>query len=1222
MKRQYQTAFRLGLIAALTPALVGAQDGGLMPKTPNVLLVVDTSGSMEYTVGVNNTTNKPEFPDCTPGAATSSGDGQPGTGDNDKSRWIDLIEVLTGTINNYRCQAVDRSSGPFLSEYELPGPLNPIDYEYRNPYHRPLSGDCVLGPDKTGATGLADAYNWVDPLQHQYSSSAACAAPGFSQSANGIIDNFGAFVRFGLMTFDTLPDPGTGYNAGMSPNFGTGRDGAWSYVLGMAKKGNPADCDPHDIEVGARNAAALPWEGKLIPFGASNLLQAQNDERHQHIEKVLLTTRPYGATPLAGIMDDARQFLLNDNTDLSNYVGPKADPYVTGGCRKQAVIVLTDGEPNLDLRPECTAAATTAKSGLCPFETPEETARLLFDNDKIRTYVIGFSPTDLTGTGLQCDTLPKADFTSTTGACATATSRELKACCNMHKLALMGGTERAQLASDAAGLRTKMNEILNQVVGTDARSRTRPTWARSIQNVAYTGDAPSASYRFLSGLTVAGLGVWNGKLERQRYMCNATTFVPEPVAVDPTKGDDFAANLNGVDGKASRKFYTFVNSAAGYSSEKSIRPGVSGSDPDGLGVQTGSEVSGTIADFVSNVPSSNMNIDRNESNCLTATDAACRDKVLKWTIGDSDGDTTTVDRCATPGSSNCQLLGDILHSTPRVVDRPDAIIQDDTYDMFASSYRERPQMLYVSSNDGFFHAFKVRSNTTATTDTKVDQRKNNELWSYIPPAVLTRLQDQYPSSHQRLLDGESIVKDVVATTDSGGITRFERAATTAAAAGNGWRTVMVQSFGAGWPGYFALDITDPVAGPKLLWQLTTVATGEPLFGLGGTPLITTVFDGSKEIAVAVLPGGHGGAPASTAGATRAFTGSYSYLPSGFQPRSKVHTYPTSPSVAATATSLTIVRLDTGEILRTFRINDGLEADTLFSNKTTITPLDSPMTGRPVAFPSDVGAVADRIFIGDQDGTLWRVDVSEKNPANWKMELFFDTFTLHGTDADGGAAVGQPISTPPILSVDESGNITVNVSTGDQESIDVPGATNYLWSLTELLQDDGTFNTQVNWYKKWTDGTRVTGPMVLLQSDLYFAAFTPSTTSACGGGTTSIDGLDYVLPADLTKPEDGGYPVKTSTGADFGITGITGAVFGVTIGQQPSCDSDTSDLSSPYLGYGSKPSTRTSPGTLQLMYQTSDVSRQDPTGGQVGAGSINLRRPPSISRISSWAALVD
>ncbi len=50
---------------------------------------------------------------------------------------------------------------------------------------------------------------------------------------------------------------------------------------------------------------------------------------------------------------------------------------------------------------------------------------------------------------------------------------------------------------------------------------------------------------------------------------------------------------------------------------------------------------------------------------------------------------------------------------------------------------------------------------------KVDQLKNNELWAFIPPEVLPHIPSEYPYTHQLLLDGVSVVKDVVARKTSG-----------------------------------------------------------------------------------------------------------------------------------------------------------------------------------------------------------------------------------------------------------------------------------------------------------------------------------------------------------------------------------------------------------------------------------------------------------------------
>ena len=90
-------------------------------------------------------------------------------------------------------------------------------------------------------------------------------------------------------------------------------------------------------------------------------------------------------------------------------------------------------------------------------------------------------------------------------------------------------------------------------------------------------------------------------------------------------------------------------------------------------------------------------------------------------------------------------------------------------------------------------------------------------------------------------------------------------------------------------------------------------------------------------------------------------------------------------------------------------------------------ISAPIVGQPVAYPYLPGTVADRIFVGDAEGRLWRIDVSSTDPAKWAMNLFFDPYTQQRPD-------GQPVQTPPILSVDTKGQITVAYSTGDQENL--------------------------------------------------------------------------------------------------------------------------------------------------------------------------------------------
>ena len=38
-------------------------------------------------------------------------------------------------------------------------------------------------------------------------------------------------------------------------------------------------------------------------------------------------------------------------------------------------------------------------------------------------------------------------------------------------------------------------------------------------------------------------------------------------------------------------------------------------------------------------------------------------------------------------------------------------------------------------------------------------------------------------------------------------------------------------------------------------------------------------------------------------------------------------------------------------------------------------IPAPIVGQPVAYPSDTGLIADRLFVGDAEGRIWRIDVS-------------------------------------------------------------------------------------------------------------------------------------------------------------------------------------------------------------------------------------------------------
>ena len=358
-------------------------------QIPNVLLLVDNSGSMER-MGDNS------LPSENKGVTTIPNACNPGVESN-PNRWGMLLQALTGNIQPfYSCDAMSRAktpATPFVREYQI-NLQAPYDADYFIPYHRPLSGAiaptdrvCAVGPwnlPGTGGNGVGPARRGAGgnaedfptnalmsvpytPMKNAYSIGSAytpTATDGvdcqFEQANDGQLDLSKDFIRFGMMTFDNDPDQrtnvATAVPAGGAYDTVNPFNGQWSYVPeGGARQGWPNGCTTSAFfELGARHRAAPPWEGRMVPFAPALGTLFDIQRTNEQVQRVLVASRPYGATPIDGMMDDAKDY-LTVNTQFGPWSGAAAtrDMYVQGGCRDQYIILLTDGAPNQNLRPSC-----------------------------------------------------------------------------------------------------------------------------------------------------------------------------------------------------------------------------------------------------------------------------------------------------------------------------------------------------------------------------------------------------------------------------------------------------------------------------------------------------------------------------------------------------------------------------------------------------------------------------------------------------------------------------------------------------------------------------------------------------------------------------------------------------------------------------------------------------------------------------------------------------
>ncbi len=397
------------------------------------------------------------------------------------------------------------------------------------------------------------------------------------------------------------------------------------------------------------------------------------------------------------------------------------------------------------------------------------------------------------------------------------------------------------------------------------------------------------------------------------------------------------------------------------------------------------------------------------------TDATSGPDLVNYFRGDRSNERTGRNYRSRPATQG--LLGDIVHSTPLFIGAPGFLGRDrdayptaegQLYSEFKNARASRAGMVFTAANDGMLHGFEA--------DT------GQERFAFIPNKILNT--DAFSNSLQDLAStayAHTFFNDL--SPESNDVFITTRGATTRA-----WRTVLVGGLGGGGKGYYAVDITDPAnlddtanAISSILWEFTdkddTVAVranGDPLVDEGGDPL----EDGN-------------GNPVKDLG--------YAYTEPQIQMTNAEHSsgqrkwaavFGNGYNSTAGYATMFVVFIEAGI--------DGWGSGDVIKLRTDVGPPACPDTNGDgvrdvcddddvdgdVGFPNGLGSVravdedgngtVDLAYGGDQLGNLYRFDMRSSDPDEWRVVRIFQAKYDNGTPADTSDDQVQPITSRPIV----------------------------------------------------------------------------------------------------------------------------------------------------------------------------------------------------------------
>jgi len=517
----------------------------------------------------------------------------------------------------------------------------------------------------------------------------------------------------------------------------------------------------------------------------------------------------------------------------------------------------------------------------------------------------------------------------------------------------------------------------------------------------------------------------------------------------------------------------------------------------------GATANPTATDFLWTSISTTVQSALNKASPTAATDTLGQSR-LNYLRGDRSLEGTTF-------RTRSKLLGDIINSSVVYAGKPATGYTENSYSTFYSTNASRTAAVYVGANDGMLHAFNASTGA--------------ELFGYIPSWMATKLSAltgaSYANNHQSYVDGLPAVGEACVG-----------ASHTLSATTCTWKSVLVSGTGAGGQGVFALDVTDPTAfsASKVMWEFTNTDDNDLGYVVGQPQILKMVTS----------------APGATSTTYRWFA----VVASG------VDNYVTDANGRFSSTgkpALFFLALDKAVgaawTLGTNYYKVSLPLDT------TLAASKAPGVTNFTALYDAAGA-ANRIFVGDLHGKLWKFDFTPRAVSTTRAA--FDPTVLDNWNADNLSFFSKsgdpaaPTAYPMYIAKDAT------TSTNNQPIFSAPRAVTgpvvgglqtfyVIFGTGKFLESgDKTSTAQNSIYAVYDDGkttlnqsdsatlTSTTPSVITGRSRLQQGTPTTTTTTTTTGTTTTTTTTKTIVVSAFVwgRPlTDTATSTDSSTGSD-------------------------------------------------------------------------------------------